>query len=294
MNIGTRVIEETNRLKGFGEGWKLGRFRTFQAEAPPTGVQAFNIAAKLTTPSLLAASTLVWIAKDMVDLVRHASRTLPVYAWSPKVLPWEAAVCIGEKPLLTLAHKKLPKGQDHSVLQWGSGELSVGNRCVVVLWAFDPPFHAVPVPALVEVLREGQMINAEAVFTIDDENNVGDRDWSEVQRFICTLWLLLQQKVAVKRTIHPERAARRRWVQAESRPIPDITIIELRRPLNSDSGNDASHDVNWSHRWLVDGHWREQWHPSIEQHVPTWIAPYVKGPEEKPLVVKQRVHAWVR
>ena len=52
--------------------------------------------------------------------------------------------------------------------------------------------------------------------------------------------------------------------------------------------------VSWSHRWLVNGHWRNQWLPSRAAHRLQWIAGYVKGPASKPLVVKDRVTAWVR
>ena len=42
--------------------------------------------------------------------------------------------------------------------------------------------------------------------------------------------------------------------------------------------------MDWSCRWLVRGHWRQQ--PCGAGHAerrPTWILPHLKGPERKPL-----------
>ena len=52
--------------------------------------------------------------------------------------------------------------------------------------------------------------------------------------------------------------------------------------------------VNWTHRWLVDGFWRSQWFPSLGRHRQIWISPYVKGPEDLPLVIKKRYYKWDR
>jgi hypothetical protein len=41
----------------------------------------------------------------------------------------------------------------------------------------------------------------------------------------------------------------------------------------------------YSHRWMVQGHWRNQWYPSMQDHRPKYIPPHIKGPKDKPLVV---------
>jgi hypothetical protein len=47
--------------------------------------------------------------------------------------------------------------------------------------------------------------------------------------------------------------------------------------------------VDWSHRWVVSGHWRHQYLPSCGTHRQQWIASHVKGPDDKPLVVRDEV-----
>ena len=49
----------------------------------------------------------------------------------------------------------------------------------------------------------------------------------------------------------------------------------------------------YDHRFIVSGHWREQpCGPNHGERRRKWIAPYVKGPRDKPLVVKDTVRVW--
>lgn len=58
----------------------------------------------------------------------------------------------------------------------------------------------------------------------------------------------------------------------------------LRRTLvEASATTDGSTLIEWSHRWIVSGHWRNQWYPSSGTHELTYILPYVKGPDDKPL-----------
>lgn len=84
-----------------------------------------------------------------------------------------------------------------------------------------------------------------------------------------------------------ERAARRR---AERAKLPsEVRYIDLRHPEHAPTRS-TSADVDWSHRWIVSGHWTNQpYGPAQSLRRPQWIAPYVKGPDDKPLVVKENV-----
>jgi hypothetical protein len=44
----------------------------------------------------------------------------------------------------------------------------------------------------------------------------------------------------------------------------------------------------------VSRHWRRQWYASEQVHRAKLIEPYVKGPSNKPLVVRETVKALVR
>lgn len=53
--------------------------------------------------------------------------------------------------------------------------------------------------------------------------------------------------------------------------------------------------IDWSHRWEVRGHWRDIKGVGKDRagnyvvHGHTWVKDFVKGPEDKPLIVKNRV-----
>ena len=86
------------------------------------------------------------------------------------------------------------------------------------------------------------------------------------------------------------RPLRRRWTH---RVEPSVRVIQLRE--RKTSGVHEGKEIEWQHRWVVSRHWRQQWYPSLNQHLPKLIAPYLKGPSDKPLKPpRARVFAVVR
>lgn len=116
----------------------------------------------------------------------------------------------------------------------------------------------------------------------DEPNDIGPRrdDEADCFMFVAAALELASQKIATVDDVNPTRPSRRRaraW-----RPEPVVRIIQLRR-LETNQRSEEAVPVDWRCRWIVGGHWREQWFPSTEVHRPVWISPYIKGPEEKPL-----------
>jgi hypothetical protein len=73
-------------------------------------------------------------------------------------------------------------------------------------------------------------------------------------------------------------------------PDRDVRIVRLRRSLSADrDAENPSARREWRHRWVVRGHWRNHWYPSIHDHRPMWIAPYLKGPTDAPLLGGDKV-----
>lgn len=70
-----------------------------------------------------------------------------------------------------------------------------------------------------------------------------------------------------------------------------VKVIQLRRlePVAA-STEPAERTVEWTHRWIVSGHWRNQYLPSCGLQRQQWIDPHVKGPDDLPLVVKPTVY----
>lgn len=117
----------------------------------------------------------------------------------------------------------------------------------------------------------------------------------EDRRWLSALWLLASQvNVSTKVTEMPDRPARRRSERVKL--DPKVTVVKLRRlrePSDHEPGDGTGRE--WHHRWIVGGHWRNQpFGPGRSLRRPVWIAPYVKGPEGKPLVSRPKVKALVR
>lgn len=113
-------------------------------------------------------------------------------------------------------------------------------------------------------------------------------------RLVHALWLLMNQTIVVTEEEDLERPSRRR---AEKARLPGrVTTITLRRRKYEHKG-EGSH-VEWQHRWIVRGHWAwrrcgsdlvgaEPYDKGYRRRI--WINPYEKGPEDKPLVLTEKL-----
>lgn len=112
-------------------------------------------------------------------------------------------------------------------------------------------------------------------------NQATDRNRCAIAAMIGFLGLELTELV---RERLPRSDRRRRQKSGNDDPDPDIRMVALRRRHLEYSGITPSPDqVDWSCRWVVSGHWRQQWYPSTQENRPIFISPYVKGPDDKPL-----------
>jgi hypothetical protein len=105
-------------------------------------------------------------------------------------------------------------------------------------------------------------------------------------------WTLMGQSLSVTVPTRPDRAEARRSARAD---LPtDLLVVRLRRLSSTPLEEDGDGSRDYTHRWLVSGHWRNQWLPSRAAHRLQWIAAHVKGPENRPLIIKEKVTAWIR
>jgi hypothetical protein len=116
----------------------------------------------------------------------------------------------------------------------------------------------------------------------------------EDRRVLACFWALASQKITLEEHWRPDRATARRSERLGMKnPYNPVRVIKLREVApRPDAG--VGRDTEWSHRWIVGSHWRSQWYPSTGRHRPKLIDSYIKGPADKPLVVKETVRALVR
>lgn len=113
------------------------------------------------------------------------------------------------------------------------------------------------------------------------ENSRGNELFQQVQTF----FRLTQQTITTQQQIPLGRATRRR-AQRAKQPEKKVTVIRLRRPKHATEHE--GEPVAWTHRWVVRGHWRNQWFPSTKTHRQIWIHDFIKGPDDKPLRITER------
>ena len=109
-----------------------------------------------------------------------------------------------------------------------------------------------------------------------------------VERIIAATLAIASQRLVSRIQERTSRAERRRTGDDRQ-----VTTIVLRRTKEAQP-NTEEKDVDWSCRWLVRPHWRQQWFPNSQEHHPKLILGYVKGPTGKPLRLTQRVFLGVR
>lgn len=112
------------------------------------------------------------------------------------------------------------------------------------------------------------------------------------QPYLAAFLLLLTQQVTAPVIYDATPGARKRG-QRVGRKASGVTVVDLRHRTHNDSGEpgDPGHGNRYHARHLVGGHWK--WQPygpnrSLRRRI--FVEGYVRGPEDKPLVVKPKVY----
>lgn len=108
---------------------------------------------------------------------------------------------------------------------------------------------------------------------------------------LVTIWLLMGQTIVDVREETKFPKAVNRLTSKLGFVDQKVSVIELRKYKGSHQG---SKEVEWSHRWLRRGHWRNQWYASEDRHRKIWIHPTICGPDDKPLLIRDHVNALIR
>lgn len=133
--------------------------------------------------------------------------------------------------------------------------------------------------------------------TVDPRRVLGDRyekgqvPWDSTHRVMAALFTLMNQTVTTESTrARASRATVKRAARTGVREPGDVTVVALRRRSQS-TEHAGTRSVDWSHRWVVDGHWHRyrvgEGRRKVERR---WVEDYVKGPEDRPLVIRTKVY----
>jgi hypothetical protein len=161
-----------------------------------------------------------------------------------------------------------------------------GNKALVsVIWWYLCPYN----DDLMHVSLFWQREDSRGIKNVNIfHDDIPSGEFATQIKFIQVYNRLALQKIIKQEVTSPtNRETRRRMGKLARNAKTDVVTIILRQIETQKAEGESQ--IEWQHRWLVRGHWRKQWLPSVHGHRQQWIAPYVKGPEDKPLVIKPRV-----
>jgi len=254
---------------------------------------------------MLKASPIYWVAPGMCDLLVEAARTIQVdRSLSPDLIPAQNRIglCFFAS---TLAGQGLdidgdqavpvdalhwypsvrvdPQGKPHFVLSidsYGGARLLVGPMAgkYILYFAGGSEWEL------------GEHVDEE--WDPVPGNPIGSL--IEDRKLLLTLLSLIESPGVADVVEMPlDRPTRRRMERADA--STDAVRVVYLRGSRATTHAEHAEESRYQHQWIVSGHWRQQpYGPSRSLRRQVWIAPYIKGPTDAPLLTGEKVMAIVR
>lgn len=246
----------------------------------------------------LRDAELFWVARDMVDVAVDAAPTLP--EWTPALAaPSPNGLLCWAKPAATVPFG--PKPAPTTDVPWDAVWWWVRPDGMLQL---TPASRFTKHPELIAQYQVSTPLWAAHTIVINPkEPRTEEAHGSEAAHpFVSVVgaaWLLMSQPAVTETLTTAYHTTPPRSPAGDTRPdaaptVP-VTIVGLRRPTQPPHDKTAStSERQYSRRWWVGGHWRQQaCGPNHSQRKPIFVAPYIKGPQDKPLTT-DRVTVWRR
>lgn len=105
---------------------------------------------------------------------------------------------------------------------------------------------------------------------------------SRAHAYVFAFLAFIAQRLAATSITKAPRATRKRLANAHFPGEGLFKVVTLRAREASHTNQEPT-PVDWSCRWIVRAHWRNQPYPSLGIYKPKLIPSHVQGPEDKPL-----------
>ena len=205
---------------------------------------------------------LVWVTEAACEEISHAVASSTTPTLSADMFPVPAATVVFHVP------SRMGPTTSIGVFRWMLGEYEGSD--VVWVESTAPLMHTgLPVKRAACIPLGHKCEEFEDRLFVDNTDRL--------------LWAVLQiaQTPLAHRPKLERSAIRRSDKRAMTRGFIDVGdlmhVIDLRRPHPGDAVPGSERHV---HAHWVQGHTRQHWWPSLEQHVPTWIQTHVRGNHE--------------
>lgn len=265
------------------------------------------------THALLRADP-YYFSAPVCDLVQHAASSLPHSIVTRDLIPHDLGFWWFATPL-RIARTVSSHLRGVRAISWVTvyrdGDGTDGGRFLVdgadgparggnaellhvCFWVEDMSGVLQPVTHLPVYFDRSWESTLTLTITGRDPESVEERGTRQqkLTQFLAGLYFI-RQRVVVRQRETLSRGERRR-LPSDDRTT-DTTVIYLRRQHSRHSPEAGHIPVDWSCRWWVDGHWRQQ--PCGVQRSErraTWVTLHLKGPDDKPIRAPRRIFAVIR
>lgn len=263
----------------------------------------------------------VFVSRAMCDVIEHAAKTMPDVPLQEENLMWPSSFVYFERPI-HFDHEIndfYDRAMDvRAIYMFSDQRVIPAEEAVGSDW-FENAGELMK-PGLIHITfsdtdSEATRFSYEDVgsrlFAYDMSGWTYGKRWATVpgeevapgkvdeglslqRKLLLAVNLIAAQHVAVVRRESGQRQVKRRAQRMDMPNYGDISYITLRREDQGGHEGDREPGEGYSYRFMVSGHWRHQWYPSKGEHHLIWIDPFIKGPEDRPLIIKDKVWKVVR
>ncbi|GAA2179932.1 hypothetical protein GCM10009785_08730 [Brooklawnia cerclae] len=248
---------------------------------------------------------LFWVTGDMGRLALDASLDVPEF--DPAEIPVQAGLIVFQDPMPALQTQPLAVWEGKQVVDWQGDArvwaLSWHPRAGGLAVTAYTRLHELPGPLLPGTDLQPVLFlvaTRRAVFSdyselrTDQGTPVDTRALGVFALLASATVMMMTPTLAERRTLdarsgrapHPER----------TRPSDLVSTIDLRPLRHVHTPDDqAGAGREYTHRWIVRGHWTHQpYGPGNSLRKLLYREPYIKGPEDGPLILSEKVMVWRR
>ncbi|MBE3206715.1 hypothetical protein IHE48_38500 [Frankia sp. CH37] len=266
----------------------------------------------------LRDATLYYVAADMTELAVTAGESLPNFHLEPEDVPSPTGFVVFAEPIGSYVSSDADPPERIPIVAASWGPFSAAHLPRGGVWVthYAPTdFPAIERMALQRIgrpMREHERTRLHAgtgPLTWDNETVLGyggdlqasfkpgdshSGPGDTIAPWIQTLratWLLMNQPSILEVDDLPQDRAAARRARRDGLAASPVRLLHLRRATRNQGAPDGESAARaYTCRWMVRGHWRQQWYPTRGVHRPLWINPHLKGPDGKPLRTGDTVH----
>lgn len=148
------------------------------------------------------------------------------------------------------------------------------------------PYSGAVLPTIWACTEQDSMLSTQiAEAELSFQGHLDDRtQWEcqQLKRFVACASTFLRQELVTAKVEHLERHARKR-LEKSGLKAQGVHVVQLRRTERKEAMPSDGEPRDWQWQWTVRGHVRQQFYRTLNEHLPVYIHPHIKGPEGKPL-----------